>query len=442
MVPGVSTSTRSPNDRCAPLVIATILRPEGATGVHTHSREFRQFLDDREVASTLVTPFSWHPALSAPVFGVRLPLAHLSSSASVTWYLHFHGVFLRKALSRHLRETTDSVVYAQDPVAARAALLARSGQGQRIVMAVHFKTSLADEWFQRNQITRYGPVYKFIRQLERAVIPRLDGIVYVSESARRELLTWLPQADGVPSVVIPNFIAPPSTRSVGPPLGDLVTVGSLEITKNHRFLLEVLARANQAGRTLTLDIFGDGSCRRDLERLTTSLGLTDHVRFRGFRPDVRDLLPRYKIYVHASYSEALPLAIIEAMSVGLPIVTYGTGGIPELCADGVEARYWQLDDHNKAASILLDLLDSELSRSTLGLAAADRFRRDFRSDHIAPRLYSFLTGDDVDKTTPFTRSTPGQPGADHSSGQAGEQPRPQPYENAGQPMLNPTLGQD
>ena len=77
-------------------------------------------------------------------------------------------------------------------------------------------------------------------------------------------------------------------------------------------------------RSLTLDVFGDGPCRKDLLR-QAHLGLETQVRFRGFRPDVRDFLPGYRAYVHASYSESLPLAIIEAMAAGLPIVAGDTG---------------------------------------------------------------------------------------------------------------------
>lgn len=381
------------DDGAIPLVISSLLRPEGETGVHTHIRELRRFLDHQGVASTLVTPFSWQPALSAPVFAVRLALAHLSTSASVMWYRHFHEVFLRKALRRRLQRMSNTVIYTQSPVEARAALLARRGPEQRVVMAVHFQTSQADEWARKKQITPDGRVYKSIRLLEREVIPRLDGIVYVSESAQRELLTWLPQAERVQSKVIPNFIGPPPEPSGGVLLGDLVTVGGLEIAKNHRFLLEVLASANKAGRRLTLDIYGDGVCRKGLERLAGELGIVDQVRFRGFRRDIRELLRRYRIYVHASYAEASPFAIIEAMSVGLPIVAHSIGGIPELCNDGVEGRYWHIDNQDKAASVLIDLLDSDLSRATLGAAAAARFRRDFESNIVAPRLYSFLVDD-------------------------------------------------
>jgi glycosyltransferase involved in cell wall biosynthesis len=141
-----------------------------------------------------------------------------------------------------------------------------------------------------------------------------------------------------------------------------------------------------------LDVFGEGPCRKDLLRLTHSLGLEEQVRFRGFRPDVRDFLPSYRAYVHASYSESSSLAIIEAMAAGLPIVAGRTGPISELCSEGVEARFWPLDDPAGAAAILIDLLDCESARLKAARAARERFRRDFDADVVGPELLSFLLG--------------------------------------------------
>src|SRR5215469_8811961 len=86
------------------------------------------------------------------------------------------------------------------------------------------------------------------------------------------------------------------------------------------------------------------------------------------------------------------LAIMEAMSAGLPIVAGNTGPIAELCDDGVEARFWPLDDPARAAAVLIDLLDSEPARLKAASAASERFRRDFDAEIIAPRLRSFLLG--------------------------------------------------
>jgi glycosyltransferase involved in cell wall biosynthesis len=374
-------------------VIATILREEGITGVQTHVRQLRRYLAESGTAAMLVTPFSWGRRLTVPVFGFRLVLARCSGSASVVWYRHWHEVFLRKALRRCLAGVGDCVVYAQGPLAARAALCARRGAHQRVVMAVHFRISQADEWADKKLIRRDGIVFRAIRQVEREVIPQVDGLVYVSTWGQNALLSWLPEAAAVPSAVIGNFVAPlEGEPSCQEPLGELVTIGNLDLVKNHRFLLEVLAEAKRAGRSLTLDVYGEGPCRADLLRQARSLGLEGQVRFRGFRTDVRGFLPGYRAYVHASYSESLPLAIIEAMAAGLPIVAGDTGGIGELCDDGVEARFWSLDNPAQAAAVLIGFLDSEPTRLKAAQAARERFRRDFDADVVCPELRSFLLG--------------------------------------------------
>lgn len=368
-----------------------MLREEGITGVHTHVRQFRRYLAGNGTPATLVTPFSWGGPLTYPVFGVRRGLERCSKPAGVAWYRHWHEVFLRNALRRHLAEAGECVVYAQGPLDARAALRARQGPHQRVVLAAHFRISQADEWADKKQISHGGRTFRAIRADEREVIPQVDGIVYVSKWGQDALLDWLPDAAAVPSTVIGNFVTP-SPAGRREQLGDLVTVGNFDLVKNHRYLLRVLAEAKRAGRTLTLDIFGDGPCRKDLLHQTESLGLTDQVRFRGFRPDVRESLPGYRAYVHASYSESLPLAIIEAMAAGLPVVTADTGGIRELCDDGIEGRFWSLDDPAAAAGILIGLLDSEPVRSKMARAAYERYRRDFDADVVGPRLRSFLLG--------------------------------------------------
>lgn len=380
------------SEAALPLVIATMHREEGITGVHTHVRQLRQYLERHGMTATLITPFSWGKALTIPVFGPRLVLARVSGPASVVWHRHWHEVFLRNGLRRSLAEARNCVIYAQGPLAARAALNARQGPHQRVIMAIHFRVSQADEWADKELIKPGGPVFRGIRQVEREVIPEVDGLVPVSRWARDALVSWMPEAAAVPYMVIGNFVAPLDLEPDPEPLGDLVTIGNLDLVKNHRFMLRTLAEAKRGGRTLTLDVFGEGACRNDLLQLTRSLGLTGQVRFHGFRSDVREFLPRYRAYVHASYSESSSLAIMEAMSAGLPIVAGNIGPIAELFDDGVEGRFWPLDDPAEAAATLLGLLDSEPARAKAARAASERFHRDFDADVVAPRLVSFLQG--------------------------------------------------
>ena len=375
------------------LVVATIFPERGRTGVHTHVRELCNYLEKCGIATTFVTPFSWCRPLTYPIFAPRLLLKWFNRPASVVWYRYWHEVFLRNALRTRLAGLGDCVIYAQGPMEARAALRARRGSNQRVAMAVHFRISQADEYAEPGrELKRDGRVFRAIRRAEQEVIPQVDSIVYVSRWAQKALLSWLPEAAQVPSAVIGNFVAPPCSELSDELLGDLVTTGRLDANKNHRYLLEVLAVAKRNGKIFNLDIFGEGPLRKSLLRLARSLDLEEQVRFHGYRPDVRDFLPRYRAYVHAAHAEVAPLAIIEAMAAGLPIVAGDLPPIYDLCDDGVEGRFWSLDDPAKAAATLIELLDSESARLMAASAARQRFLRDFDADIVAPRLRSFLLG--------------------------------------------------
>ena len=396
------TDDRTPRDRegasCSdpgelPVVIATIFRTNDGTGVHTHIRQLGQYLDERQVNVTVVTPISRNRMLAYFIFAPRLVLQFLSKPASVVWYRYWHERFLRSALRRCLARLDGCVVYAQGPIEAHAALRARRGEYQRVIMAVHFRASQADEYAEPGrELKPDGTVFRRIKEFERAVIPRVDGMVYVSQWARNALLSWLPDAAEVRSEVIGNFVK--GFHSKGDPArrADLVSTGKLELRKNHSFVLQVLAEAKRAGRLYTLDVFGEGPLRGELLKQTRALNLEEQVRFLGFSSDVRNALPGYRAYVHAASAETSSLAIIEAMAAGLPIVAANIGPIGELCDEGAEARFWSLDDPAQAARTLIELLDSESQCASAAEAARAKFSRDFDAEVIGPRLWSFLQG--------------------------------------------------
>ena len=372
------------------VVIASILRDEGPTGVQTHVREVRHFLDRQGIETALVTPFSWSPALHLPIFAVRPALSRFNGAAGVAWYRHWHEEFLRQALRKELNARDDVVIYAQGPEAARACLRARSGTHQKVVMAVHYQASQAEGWASKGLISRAGRSYGRIVDAERKTLQDVDGLVYVSGWARDQLLTWLPQVADLPSLVVPNFVQPLELPATREPRGDLVTVGSLDFAKQHVQLLRVLAEAKRLGYIFTLDIYGDGPLREHLLATARSLEVDQQVRFRGYCPDVRQVLPGYRAYVHACLTETGPIAVIEAMAAGLPILAPAAGGIVELFADNVEGRYWSPQDPPQAAETLIAMLSSPADLAKFGRASQQRFRHDFQTDVVGPRLVRFF----------------------------------------------------
>ena len=397
----LSTSMGQSPPATVPILVVSMMRAVGTTGVQTHVRETCKFLAGRGHPFILVTPFSWGGLLSTPIFGVRrLLLEPVSGAASVAWYRYWHYVFLRRALERELARFRSAVVYAQCPLSALAALEVRRDPTQRVVLAIHFDVSQADEWANMNKLRRGGRVYRRTTELERRVLPIVDGVVYVSESARQGVVSHVNGVESVRSAVIPNFVADPLSAIQANPAGrtiskaadtaDLIAVGSLQIRKNQQFLLDVVHTANQMGRRLTLDLIGEGPCRHRLERYARSLGVADQVRFLGARLDVQTQLSGHRVLVHAATREPFGMVFIEAMASGLPVVSSDVGGIPEVFEPGVEGLVWPLDDPPAAARVLIDLLEDEERLLQLSTAARQRFERSFDAKVVGPVLEGFL----------------------------------------------------
>jgi glycosyltransferase involved in cell wall biosynthesis len=117
------------------------------------------------------------------------------------------------------------------------------------------------------------------------------------------------------------------------PTWDLITVARLAPIKRLDILIRAIAKLRDSGMLLNAVIVGDGTEKRSLEHLVAELGLGERVRFAGFQTDVHNWLSRSRLFVMTSASEGLPLAIIEAMLCGLPVVAPSVGDIPDLLID-------------------------------------------------------------------------------------------------------------
>jgi glycosyltransferase involved in cell wall biosynthesis len=372
------------------VLVATIMPPTGPTGVQTHVHEVCEYLASRGDRPQIVTPYSWGGPLSIPVFGARRAIDPVSGPASIAWYRHWHYVFLKKALERELAFEGPAVVYAQCTLSAKAAIEARQDMSKKVVVAIHSDGSQADEWVDKKMLRVGSREYRSIVDLEQRLLPQVDGIVYVSEAARKGITDHAKGLDAIASAVVTNFVSIPAVVPPPSKTRDLITVGGLEIAKNHEYLLQVLAEAERKGHSYTLDLAGDGPCRGSLERLSKTLGLEDQVRFLGSRKDVRSLLPHYRAYAHTSVRESLCMAIIEAMACGLGVLAGAIGGIPELFGDGREGLFWPLDDPETAARVLIGLLEDESRLQRLGTAARARFERSFDAKVVGPLLERLL----------------------------------------------------
>lgn len=145
-----------------------------------------------------------------------------------------------------------------------------------------------------------------------------------------------------PAATIPNGIdtaafhqpaARPRWRAANgfaPDAGLVVSVARLETQKNPLGLLDAFVKALGNADTWHLLMAGEGSLRAEVEQAVAARGLGDRVHLLGSRGDVAEMLAASDLFLMASDWEGTPMAVIEAMAAGLPVVSTAVGGVPEL----------------------------------------------------------------------------------------------------------------
>ncbi|WDW10073.1 glycosyltransferase [Priestia aryabhattai] len=101
----------------------------------------------------------------------------------------------------------------------------------------------------------------------------------------------------------------------------IINVGRLDYQKGHWHLIKAFAHLLSKEQEVNLFILGRGKLEEDLKSLTRNLGIEAHVHFLGFKENPYKYLANADLYVSTSLHEGLPMTLIEAMSLGLPIVS-------------------------------------------------------------------------------------------------------------------------
>jgi glycosyltransferase involved in cell wall biosynthesis len=155
---------------------------------------------------------------------------------------------------------------------------------------------------------------------------------------------------------------PPNTPVVG-------TVAALAPHKDHATLLRAAARVTAARPDAHFAWVGEGECRPALERLRAGLGLERHVHLLGFRGDALGLLAQFTVFALSSHLEGLCTSLLDAQSLGVPVVATAVGGVPDVVADGRTGRLVPGRDPEALARGLLEALERPEERRRWAEAA-------------------------------------------------------------------------
>lgn len=223
----------------------------------------------------------------------------------------------------------------------------------------------------------------FLAERYRMVLAAALRCYFVSHAnrwiAEKQIGCALPNAELVRNPFNVDFNASPPWPSLGRDSElRFACVGRLEPPgKGQDILFEVLAKPEWATRNWRLHLYGDGENRNGLERWAQRLGLTDRVAFEGHVADVEKIWSLSHVLVMPSRIEGLPLAVVEAMLCGRPVVATDAAGA-EVIEDGVTGFLAEAPTVNAVGNALERFWARREEAQEIGAIAAKRIR------HLVP----------------------------------------------------------
>jgi glycosyltransferase involved in cell wall biosynthesis len=208
-------------------------------------------------------------------------------------------------------------------------------------------------------------------------------------------------------LAVPNGVPIHDQGSVPRPADGLVigSLGRITAQKRYEDLIGVLPGLPDT----TLVLVGDGPERASLEAQAAALGVADRVHVTGWTTDARRWLGAMDVFVMSSRYEGLPLALLEAMHAGLPVVAYDVGSVADAVQDGETGYVVPVDDKRVLADRLLELLASPAKRTSMGRRGRDVALREFSAATMARRyedIYRALSARSSSRRTAFRTRRP------------------------------------
>jgi glycosyltransferase involved in cell wall biosynthesis len=226
------------------------------------------------------------------------------------------------------------------------------------------------------------------RRIVRAVLARATLVLALSQAWRATLERIAPRAR---IEVLMNAVPLPALGG-GPQPGErqptVLFFGEIARHKGVLELARAFARVADAFPALRLVYAGTGRAVAETRELTARLGLGERAEFTGWLEAQRKhaTLAGATIFVLPSYVEGMPMALLEAMSWGLPVIATPVGGVPEIVTHEVDGLLVPAGDADALAAAIARLMSEPELRERLGRAARETVATRFSVDSAVERL--------------------------------------------------------
>ena len=290
-----------------------------------------------------------------------------------------------RALTSILRDFRADVVHSHEFTMAIYGAAAAKRANARHVITMHGGLYYATAWRRRAALRWAMRRSAALVGVSDATASALQHHLGIERSKLHVVPNGIPLRTGVRARLRSELALAPGELLI-------VSVGNLYAVKGHAVLIDALATLrDRAGWRLA--IAGRGEEEPRLRAQAATAGIGDRVHLLGFRDDVADVLAAGDLFTMPSLSEGLPLALVEGMSFGLPVVVTGVGGVPEVVTDGVEGLIVPPSDPGALAAALGELLQNASRRQQMGAAARTRAIRDYALSTMADRYERLYRGE-------------------------------------------------
>jgi glycosyltransferase involved in cell wall biosynthesis len=148
------------------------------------------------------------------------------------------------------------------------------------------------------------------------------------------------------------------------------TIANLRREKGYPDLLAAASSVISRNDDALFLAVGQGPLEAEIRAAHAELGLGDRFQLLGFRRDALGILVASDVFVLASLFEGFPIAVMEALAAGKPVVATDAGGVPEVIVDGVEGRVLPTQRPQMLADAILELVENHELRAQMSEAAA------------------------------------------------------------------------
>lgn len=166
----------------------------------------------------------------------------------------------------------------------------------------------------------------------------------------------------------------------------ILTIAVFRFQKRLDLWLEIAKHILEKNPGTHFIMVGDGPLKKLVEQKRVALGLTAHVHLVGLQTEVRPYLAASDIYMMSSVFEGLPIALLEAMAFGLPVISTDAGGIKEVITHERDGMLCKVDEPQHLVEFASELIAQPHRRAAMGVSARQRIVSDFSMEKMVSKL--------------------------------------------------------